>query len=66
MIYYPTHLGLTGGVFKKQETYMQNNFKASSNFDFVNEIDNPKGLKQVKNLMIGALRREDGSTNGII
>ena len=43
-----------------------NNFKAAGNFDFVNEIDNPKGIKEVKNIMIGALRREDGSTNGII
>jgi len=45
---------------------MANNFKASSNFDFVNEIDNPKGIKEVKNLMIGVLRREDGSSNGVI
>ena len=66
MIYYPVHLGLTGGVFGTQKTYMMNNFKSSGNFDFVNEIDNPKGLKKIKNIMIGVLRRDDGSSNGII
>lgn len=66
MIQYPIHMGITSKVFKSQNSYMMNNFKASSNFDFMNEIDNPKGIKNIRNLMIGALRREDGSSNGII
>lgn len=45
---------------------MMNNFKASSNFDFMNEIDNPRGIKKINNIMIGVLKREDGSSNGVI
>ena len=66
MIYYPIHMGITAKCFKQQNLFMMNNFKASSNFDFMNEIDNPKGIKKINNLMIGPLIREDGSSNGVI
>jgi len=66
MIYFPIHLGISSIVFKKQKTTIINNFTSSSNFDFVNEIDNPKGIKDIKNLLIGPIFREDGTSNGII
>ena len=66
MIFYPVHLGITSIVFKKQKTVVINNFGGSSQFDFVNEIDNPKGIQNINNVMIGAMTREDGTTNGII
>ena len=34
--------------------------------DFVSEVDNPKGYKDLKNFVIGPMKREDGSSNGII
>ena len=34
--------------------------------DFVSEVDNPKGYKDLKNFLIGPMKREDGSSNGII
>ena len=66
MINYPTAVGITGEVYRTQKTVYINNFTPTKNPKFVNEIDNPKGIKVIKNLMIAALKREDGSTNGII
>lgn len=66
MILYPLHAGLTSKVYNTQETVVINNFVATSHLDFVNEIDNPKSIKKIDNLMIGALIREDGSTNGVV
>jgi hypothetical protein len=43
-----------------------NDFTPRSDFSFINEIDNPKGIKVIENIMIGALKREDGSSNGIV
>ena len=43
-----------------------NHFKPQHNLDFVNEIDNPKALKKIDNLIIAALFREDRSSNGVI
>lgn len=45
---------------------MINDFTPRSDFNFVNEIDNPKGIKVIENIMIGALKNENGSSNGIV
>ena len=45
---------------------MINDFKPSKNFDFLNEIDNPKSIKVIRNIMIGALKREDGTSIGVV
>jgi len=34
--------------------------------DFVSEVDNPKGYKDLKNFLIGPMKRENSSSNGII
>lgn len=64
MILYPLHMGITSQVFKTQKTYTLNNFRRDVNF--VNEIDNPKGIKKISNILIGALKREDGSSVGVV
>jgi len=66
MINYPRGVGITGEVYSSQKTVFINNFTPTKNPKFVNEIDNPKGIKVIRNLMIAALKREDGKTNGII
>jgi hypothetical protein len=45
---------------------MINDFTPRSDFNFVNEIDNPKGIKVISNILIGHLKREDGSSNGVV
>lgn len=64
MILYPIHMGITSQVFKTQKTYIMNNFRRDVNF--INEIDNPKGIKKINNILIGCLKREDGSSVGVI
>ena len=66
MIVYPLHAGITSLVYYNQETVAINNFPSASHFDFVNEIDNPKAIKDIDNLLIGCLRREDQTTNGVV
>lgn len=66
MINYPVNVGLTGQVFETQKTILINDFGKSFFPGFQNEIDNAKGLKDIKNMMIGAMKREDGTTCGII
>lgn len=66
MIIFPLHAGLTSLVYYKQKPIVINNFPASTHFDYVNEIDNPKAIKNIDNLLIGCLKREDGTTNGIV
>ena len=34
--------------------------------EFVNAVDNPKGLKDIKNLLIGCLKKGDKSSTGIV
>ena len=46
--------------------YVSNGFNQAKNMDFINEIDNPKGIKHIENMLIGSLSREDGTTNGIV
>lgn len=45
---------------------MINDFTPRSDFTFVNEIDNPKGIKVIQNILIAHLKREDGSSNGVV
>lgn len=66
MIIFPLHAGITSLVYYQQKPIVINNFLPTSHFDFVNEIDNPKAIKNIDNLLIGRLKREDGSTNGIV
>ena len=67
MIIFPLHAGLTSTVYYQQKTIVLNNFSQQTGlFDYVNEIDNPKAIKNINNMLIGCLKREDGSTNGIV
>jgi hypothetical protein len=53
-------------VFKSQKTLYFNDFNPTNNIYFSNDIDNIKSIENINNLMIGALKRENGTTNGII
>lgn len=66
MIQYPLHTGLTSRVYRTQETIIYNHFTPQMDYDFVNEIDNPKSIKTIDNLLLAAMTREDGTTNGIL
>jgi hypothetical protein len=66
MIQFPISTGITSIVYKTQKTIYYNNFIATSTLNFSNDIDNIKSLTEINNLMIGALKRENGTTNGII
>lgn len=43
-----------------------NNFNPKNNIYFSNDIDNIQSIEKIDNIMIGALKRENGTTNGII
>ena len=66
MINFPTHLGITAQVFKTQQTVLINDFKPSKNFNFLQEMDNPKAIKSIRNIFIGAIKKEDGTSIGVV
>ena len=66
MIQYPTHAGMTAGVFAGKGVIMYNHFTPTTDFDYVNEIDNPKGLKMVDNIFMCSTTRDDGKANGVM
>jgi len=65
MIQFPMSTGLTSGVIKSQKTITSNK-NPTMGLNFINEVDNIKSLKEIRNIMFFALTREDGSSNGII
>jgi len=67
MIFYPTHLGLTSRAFHQQKAIAINDFGTNpKRVEFVSAVDNPRGVKAIQNYLVGILRREDSSTNGLV
>ena len=66
MIFYPTNTGMTSKAFRQQQIFVINNFAANKTAEFVSAIDNPRGVKHIRNYMVGSLQREDKSSNGVI
>lgn len=66
MILFPTSNGITGNVFKKQKTILFNNFTRRNNIQFSNDVDNIDSLDHIKNLAVVPLKRDDGSSNGVL
>ena len=67
MIFYPTHLGLASKAFHQQKAVAINDFGTNpKRVEFVSAVDNPRGVKAIQNYLVGILRREDSSTNGLV
>ena len=65
-IMFPSQMGITGEVFDNQKVVAMNKFEKHRFPAFVNEVDNPKHLKKINNMMIAPFSREDGTPNGLI
>lgn len=66
MIKYPVTTGIVSRVYQNHETIYYNNFTTFSDFDFVSEIDNPRGIKNIENVHMCPMIRDDGSCNGVL
>ena len=66
MIQFPITTGLTSRLMKTQETVYTNKNPITQGINFVNEVDNIKSLKIIRNILFFALNREDGSASGVI
>ena len=68
MIFYPTHIGLTSKAFQHHQCTVANDFPRNLSLasQFVSAIDNPRGIKHIENFMISYIKRDDGSSNGVI
>lgn len=66
MIFYPTHTGMTSKAFHQQQIFFVNSFNTNKPPEFISAIDNPRGVKYIRNYMVGSLQREDKSSNGVI
>lgn len=65
MIQFPVSTGITSEVYKKQKTLYFNDF-TTNNIMYVSEIDNIKSIEKIDNILVGAVKREDGTTTGVI
>lgn len=66
LISFPVSTGITSSVYKAQKTSYFNNFNQFTNAMFVADIDNIQSIEKIQNLAISGMKREDGSTIGII
>ena len=66
MIQFPVSAGITSMVYKSQNTMFFNDFNANNNFHYSQDIDNIESIEKIDNILVGALKRENGSTNGIV
>jgi hypothetical protein len=66
MIQYPTSTGIVSRVYGQNQTVYYNQFTKLMDFDFVSEIDNPRGIKNIENIFMCPMTRDDGSCNGVL
>jgi hypothetical protein len=57
---------MTGQAFHKGQLFVINNFQTSSHPDFLNDVDNIKGVKNIENVLLGSLCNNENQVNGII
>ena len=43
-----------------------NDFKQNNNYYFSNDIDNVESVEKINNMLVGALQRSNGTSNGIV
>ena len=66
LICFPISTGITSAVYRSQKTQHYNDFNPTVNIHYVGDIDNISSLQTIANLAVCAMRREDGTTIGII
>ena len=66
MICIPTDQGLTGTVFSKAKTVYYNNFDVTPSTKFQTEIDNIKGIHNIKNFVFSPIIGHDLRPNGVL